>query len=101
MHHVVTDTCRYPGIAIEAIDYILRKLQMPYETVPIFENENCGTLEVNQSGSERVWTGYLGALHAGKVDLLVGDYTPRVDESTTFSSPDVTIRGRKIFLLLR
>jgi hypothetical protein len=90
--HVVTKNCRYPGIAIEAIDYILRKLKMPYEAVQIFEEENCGALVPNKNASDpRVWTGYLGALQAGNVDLLVGDYTPMNDESSPFSFPNVPI----------
>jgi hypothetical protein len=90
--HVVTHNCRYPGIAIEAIDFTLRKLQLPYETVAIFEEDNCGALRPNTNRSDaRVWTGYLGALQAGKVDLLVGDFTPINDESTFIFSPDAPI----------
>lgn len=60
---------RYPGLALEVFDYIMRLTDLPYSTVPT----NTSAYGTRTNSSEQPWTGYLGDIYASRYDTVAAD----------------------------
>ena len=75
--------CRFPGIAVEAFDYVMRRVGQPYAFV-VMPNTTAATPYGSMNETSGRWDGFLGAVQSGEVDTVVTDFWPTAARRDTF-----------------